>query len=55
MYKRQPLGRGLRATLTLDGAYRHILNDFLAFDIGSFPVPTGLILFLALCLSLIHL
>ena len=28
---RWPLGRGLRATLTLDGAYRHILNDFLAF------------------------
>ena len=46
---RWPLGRGLRATLTLDGAYRHILNDFLAFDIGSFTVPTGLILFMALC------
>ena len=46
---RWPLGQGLRATLTLDGAYRHILNDFLAFDIGSFTVPTGLLLFMAFC------
>ena len=52
---RWPLGRGLRATLTLDGAYRHILNDFLAFDIGSFTVPTGLILFMALCCFLMWL
>ena len=46
---RWPLGNGLRATLTLEGAYRHILNDFLAFDIGSFTVPTGLLPFIALC------
>ena len=52
---RWPLGRGLRATLTLDGAYRHILNDFLAFDIGSFTVPTGLILFMLLCCFLVWL
>ena len=52
---RWPLGRGLRATLTLDGAYRHILNDFLAFDIGSFTVPTGLILFMVLCCFLMWL
>ncbi len=52
---RWPLGNGLRATLTLDGAYRHILNDFLAFDIGSFTVPTGLLLFMALCCFLMWL
>lgn len=52
---RWPLGQGLRATLTLDGAYRHILNDFLAFDIGSFTVPTGLLLFMALCCFLMWL
>ncbi len=52
---RWPLGNGLRATLTLEGAYRHILNDFLAFDIGSFTVPTGLLLFMALCCLLMWL
>lgn len=52
---RWPLGNGLRATLTLEGAYRHILNDFLAFKIGSFTVPTGLLLFMALCCFLMWL
>ncbi|NLF28775.1 MAG: ABC transporter permease [Clostridiales bacterium] len=46
---RWPLGTGLRVTLRLDDAYKHILNDFLEFKIGSFTVPTGLLLFMALC------
>ena len=41
---RWPLGTGLRNTIGLDGTnFRHILNDFLAFQIGDFTIPTGLI------------
>ena len=40
---RWPLGTGLRNTIGLDGTnFRHILNDFLAFQIGDFTIPTGL-------------
>lgn len=47
---RWPLGTGLRNTIGLDGTnFRHILNDFLAFQIGDFTIPTGLLLFMALC------
>ena len=46
---RWPLGTGLRNTIGLDGTnFRHILNDFLAFQIGDFTIPTGLLLFMAL-------
>ncbi|MBP3709720.1 MAG: ABC transporter permease [Treponema sp.] len=41
-------GQGLRTTITLDGYWMHQLNDFLAIRIGSFTVPTGMILFCAL-------
>ena len=42
---RWPLGTGLRNTIGLDGTnFRHILNDFLAFQIGDFTIPTGLLL-----------
>lgn len=44
---RWPLGTGLRNTIGLDGTnFRHILNDFLAFQIGDFTIPTGLLLFM---------
>ena len=44
---RWPLGTGLRNTIGLDGTnFRHILNDFLAFQIGDFTIPTGLPLFM---------
>ena len=47
---RWPLGTGLRNTIGLDSTnFKHILNDFLAFNIGDFTVPTGLLLFMALC------
>lgn len=44
---RWPLGTGLRNTIGLDGTnFRHILNDFLVFQIGDFTIPTGLLLFM---------
>ena len=53
---RWPLGTGLRNTIGLDsGNFRHILNDWGAFNIGSFYVPTGLLLFMALCCFLVWL
>ena len=53
---RWPLGTGLRNTIGLDSTnFRHILNDFLSFSIGKFVVPTGLLLFMALCCLLVWL
>ncbi|AGT44951.1 ABC transporter permease subunit [Treponema pedis] len=45
-------GEGLRTTITLEGYWLNILNNFLAFKIGSFRVPTGVILFAAVCMFL---
>lgn len=50
-----PLGKGLRATIGLQTSYRHLLNDFLAFDIFGVTIPTGLLLFFALCCFLVWL
>lgn len=53
---RWPLGTGLRNTIGLDSSnFRHILDDTLAFNIGSFTVPTGLILFMLLMCLLVWL
>ncbi len=53
---RWPLGTGLRNTIGLDNTnFRHILNDFLSFKIGSFVVPTGLLLFMVLACLLVWL
>lgn len=53
---RWPLGTGLRNTIGLDSTnFRHILNDFLAFEIGGFMVPTGLLLFMILSCLLVWL
>ncbi|MDR1866781.1 MAG: ABC transporter permease [Treponema sp.] len=42
-------GKGLRTTITLDGYWSHILNDFLAFNVGDrFMFPTGALLFFVL-------
>ena len=42
-------GRGLRTTITLDGYWSRILNNFLVVKIGPFfEFPTGAILFFAL-------
>lgn len=53
---RWPLGTGLRNTIGLDSTnFKHILNNFLAFNIGSFAVPTGLLLFMVLSCVLVWL
>ncbi len=48
-------GTGLRVTLTLDGSMGSLLNNFLAFEIGGVKIPTGLLLFFALCAFLVYL
>ena len=50
-----PLGKGLRTTIGLQSAYKHVLNDFLAFDLFGIHVPTGLLLFFGLCCLLVWL
>ena len=53
---RWPLGSGLRNTIGLDKSnFWRILDNFLAFNIGEFRVPTGLLLFMALCCFLVWL
>ena len=38
-----PLGNGLRTTIGLQTSYRHVLNDFLSFEIFGITIPTGLL------------
>ena len=52
---RWPLGTGLRNTLSMTSSFGHLLDDFLAFEIGGFTVPTGLLLFMILCCFLVWL
>ena len=53
---RWPMGTGLRNTIGLDSTnFKHVLDDFLAFDIGGFTVPTGLLLFMLLMCFLMWL
>ncbi len=43
-------GKGLRNTISLATSFTNVMNDTLAFKIGSFTVPTGLLLFFfAMC------
>lgn len=44
-----PIGDGLRTTITLEGRFSKILDNFLSFKIGGVVVPTGLILMFLLC------
>lgn len=48
-------GTGLRTTLTMDDSMARILNDAWAFNIGTLRVPTGLLLFVAICMALVYL
>jgi len=49
-------GKGLRTTITLEGYWSHVLNDFLAIRIGeNFQFPTGMILFIILLTILVWL
>ncbi|GAA0121033.1 MAG: ABC transporter permease [Clostridium argentinense] len=50
---RWPIGQGLRTTITLDGRYSNVLDNFLTFNIGKVKVPTGLILMFLLCCLLV--
>lgn len=50
-----PLGNGLRTTIGLQTSYRHLLNDFLSFKLFGITIPTGLLLFFALCCLLVWL
>ena len=48
-------GKGLRYTLTLNEYFGSVLNDFMKIKIGSFEVPTGLLLFFAVTCLLVYL
>ncbi|MFR5601861.1 MAG: ABC transporter permease subunit [Lachnospiraceae bacterium] len=48
-------GQGLRNTISLASSYSEVMNNTLAFKIGSFEVPTGLLLFFFLCCFLVWL
>jgi simple sugar transport system permease protein len=49
-------GIGLRTTITLDGYWAQILNNFLKVQLGSsFNLPTGMILFVFLCAALVYM
>ena len=51
---RWPMGTGLRNTIGLDSTnFKHVLDDFLSFEIGNFVVPTGLLLFMLLMCFLV--
>ncbi|MCF6465244.1 ABC transporter permease subunit [Clostridium sp. Cult2] len=42
-------GNGLRVTVSLESSMAHVLNNFWHFYIGNVRIPTGLLLFFALC------
>ncbi|HOG53739.1 MAG TPA: ABC transporter permease, partial [Bacillota bacterium] len=48
-------GKGLRYTISMTDTFGKVLNNFLAFRIGSITVPTGLILFWLLLCLLVYL
>ncbi len=46
-----PIGDGLRTTITLDGRYSSILDNFWSFKIAGVEIPTGaLIIFFVCCI-----
>lgn len=48
-------GKGVRNTISLASSFSNVMSDTLAFKIGSFNVPTGLILFLLFMCLLVWL
>ena len=48
-------GTGLRNTISLASSFSGVMNDTLAIKIGSFEVPTGVLLFLFFCCFLVWL
>lgn len=41
-------GKGLRTTISTEGYYLHVLNDFLSIEIGHLVIPIGMLLFFAI-------
>ena len=41
------MGSGVRSTITLEGSYEHILDDFLSFSVAGVTIPTGTLLVIA--------
>lgn len=52
---RWPMGTGLRNTVSMNSTFKHVLDSFLEIKIGSFTIPTGLLLFMLLCCFLVWL
>lgn len=48
-------GTGLRTTISVEGAYLGVLDDFLRIEVGHLAIPTGTILFFALLALLMWL
>ena len=48
-------GKGLRNTISLESSFSGVMNDTLAFGVGDFIVPTGLLLFFFLVCFLVWL
>lgn len=48
-------GSGLRVTLSLEESFGAVLNNFLSFKVAGVTIPTGLLLFFALCAGLVYL
>lgn len=48
-------GQGLRTTISLDGYYYHVLQDFLAIRLGRLEIPVGMFLFFAFLAFLVWL
>ncbi|NLL37411.1 MAG: ABC transporter permease [Fretibacterium sp.] len=46
-------GEGLRVTVVLDGRMEQLLDRLMSFTVGSVTIPTGLLLFAALCCLLL--
>lgn len=49
------IGKGVRVTVSLQGRFNNILNDFLQFSIAGVKIPTGALLFLAFMCLLVWL
>jgi len=49
------IGKGLRVTVSLEGRFSNVLNDFLAFEVLGVKIPTGVLLFLAACCFVVWL
>lgn len=50
---RWPIGTGLRTTISLQGRFERILNQWGAFEVMGVTIPTGLLLFMGLFCFLI--